>query len=132
MFFQKYLFVIITIVCVTYFQVVLRWQMQKVDALPTSIVLKVVFLIKLVLTNMYLLSAYVVSVISTLCWLMAIRTMSLNTAYPLLSLSLISTSVCGSLILKESLRLSQIIGIAFILIGGYLINYVSIQTPNSI
>lgn len=121
-FFGKYIYIILTITCSTYSQLVLRWQMQKVIVMPSSFILKILFLLRLILTNGFVFSAFCASLISALSWLLALRALPLGLIFPLLSLTYVTIGIGSYVFLKEPFKAMQIAGILLILTGSYLVH----------
>ena len=118
----KYLYVLLTIIFTTYGQLVLKWRLSQL-ALPNSLFNKVFFLTKAILTDFYIFSGFLAAYFASMCWMIAIKKLQLNIAYPLMSLSFVLVFIFSIFIWNEKFHFIQIIGLGFILLGIVLIGY---------
>lgn len=119
---SDYSYVFMTIVLSTTSQIILKWQIKKIAAFPSSFSEKILYMIRMIITNYFVLFAYFICFIASICWLLALKKLSLNVAFPLLSLSFVTVCTASSIVFREPLKISQILGILFILVGSYLVN----------
>lgn len=120
---SKYLYVLLTIIFTTYGQLMLKWRLSQSAELPSDLVNKIFFLTKSILTDFYIFSGFFAAYCASLCWMMAIKKLQLNIAYPLMSLSFVLVFIFSILFWNEKATLPQIFGLIFILIGVSLVGY---------
>ncbi len=119
----KYLYVLLTILFTTYGQLTLKWRLSQLAELPDNIFNKAFFLTKTILTDFYIFSGFLSAYIASLFWMIAIKKLQLNVAYPLMSLSFVLVFLFSTFFWNEKASISQIIGVLFILSGVTLISY---------
>lgn len=74
-----------------------------------------------VLLNPYVLLGFVMYALSTIFWLIALSKKELSFVYPFISLTYIIVLVLSSLVLKESMGVSKLVGTLIIIIGLIII-----------
>lgn len=74
-----------------------------------------------VLLNPYVLLGFVMYALSTIFWLIALSKKELSFVYPFISLTYIIVLVLSSLVLKESMGFSKLVGTLIIIIGLIII-----------
>ena len=74
-----------------------------------------------VLLNPYVLLGFVMYGLSTVFWLIALSKRELSFVYPFISLTYILVLVLSSLVLKESMGFSKLVGTLIIIIGLIII-----------
>lgn len=79
------------------------------------------FDIKLLLTNYHLILGVAVYGISTILYVYALNKEQLSIIYPIAATSYIWTTIFSKILLKESIGLTSLIGVFFILLGVTLI-----------
>ncbi len=79
------------------------------------------FDIKLLLTNYHLILGVAVYGISTILYIYALNKEQLSIIYPIAATSYIWTTIFSKILLKESIGLTSLIGVFFILLGVTLI-----------
>lgn len=75
--------------------------------------------------NPWLLAGLACYVVSLAVWLIALSRVSVNVAYPMLSLGYVMTAVLAWIFFGERLSLVQILGIGVIILGVYLLTRTS-------
>ncbi len=75
-----------------------------------------------ILTNVYILSGLLLYAISAILWLGALSTLDVSYMYPLLSLAYVITAILAFVLLKESITLLRWVGIAFVVVGCFMIS----------
>ena len=73
-----------------------------------------------VLLNKWLIVALVVYFVATVLWLLVLRKVPLNLAYPFVALAFIFVPVLGHYLLGEPLRLQSLLGAALIGLGVWV------------
>ena len=79
------------------------------------------FDIKLLLTNYHLILGVAVYSVSTILYIYALNKEQLSIIYPIVATSYIWTTIFSKVFLKESIGLTSVVGIFFILLGVTLI-----------
>ncbi len=114
---SRYFYVFLCILLTSYGQLVIKWQLNKLPALPHSFIYRSFVLTKIILTNVYVLSGFVAAYLAGLCWMTAIKKLNLNIAYPFMSLSFVIVFLASTVIFRESISYMQVIGLALIVLG---------------
>ncbi len=115
---SAWLFIAATILFTVYGQIILKWQMSKVDTTLVSSGLygKVVFFGGMLLKP-WVISAYLAAFLASAAWMMAILRLPLSTAYPFMALNFVLVILAGYLWFGEQLRPGQMLGAALIVLG---------------
>lgn len=79
------------------------------------------FDIKLLLTNYHLILGVAVYGVSTILYIYALNKEQLSIIYPIAATSYIWTTIFSKILLKESIGLTSVVGVFFILLGVTLI-----------
>ena len=124
-FLGSYAYVILTIFTAVYYQLVLKWQLTKIGAMPAALPAKIYFLIQTSLTNVYLISAFIAAAAGVFSWMLAMKVLPLNTTFPLLSLCYVFVFVLSSYIFHEPIHMLQIFGLVLITLGVALLGFAS-------
>ena len=111
-----YLYIVLTIAFTVYGQLVLKWQMAGVGALPSQAIDKVVFLLKLLL-NPWVFSAFVGAFLASLAWMAAMTKFEISHAYPFMSLNFVLVILAGSMLFHEAMTPYKLAGLVLIVIG---------------
>ena len=111
-----HLYVFLTIAFTVYGQLVLKWQMQGIGALPESGLQKLVFLTRLVL-NPWVLSGFVAAFLASLAWMAAMTRLEMSYAYPFMSLAFVIVVGAGALFYGEPLTVGKFVGTALVVCG---------------
>ncbi|MCH9631809.1 MAG: 4-amino-4-deoxy-L-arabinose-phosphoundecaprenol flippase subunit ArnE [Chlamydiae bacterium] len=122
-FLGSYGYVALTIFTTVYFQLILKWQLVKMPVMPDALPGKIYLLISTVLTNVYLLSAFLAAATGLISWMLALKVLPLSTTFPMLSLSYILVMVLSSYIFNEQVYALQIVGLVFISLGVALLGF---------
>ena len=105
-----------TILCTVYGQIVVKWQVPKAGALPASFSERIAFLLHLFL-NPWILSSTAAGFGALLCWLAALTKFELSYAYPFMSLAFVLVLVLSALLFHEALTTAKILGVLLIVAG---------------
>ena len=105
-----------TILCTVYGQIVAKWQVGKAGALPASFSERIPFLLHLFL-NPWILSSTAAGFGALLCWLSAMTKFELSYAYPFMSLAFVLVLVLSVLLFHEALTAAKILGVLLIIAG---------------
>jgi len=114
-----YLYILGTVLCTVYGQLILKWRIVRYGTLPDGICSKFIFLFKL-LFDPFIFSGFTIAFMASFFWMAAMTKFDLSYAYPIIvgGLALI-TSVFAIIFFKEPLSIYKIIGISLIILGVY-------------
>ena len=115
---SAWLFIAATVFFTVYGQIILKWQMSKVD---TSLVSsgfhdRAMFFAGMLLKP-WVISAYLAAFLASATWMMAILRLPLSTAYPFMALNFVLVVAAGYVWFGEQLRTGQLVGAVLIVIG---------------
>lgn len=112
---MSYLFIACTVLLTVYGQLVLKWQVGLYPGIATQgMTARNIFLL---LTNPWVISAFVAAFGASLFWMWALSRMPLSKAYPFTALSLPIVAIIASLLFHESLDTAKVLGTALIMSG---------------
>ena len=112
-----YFYILGTIVCTVYGQLILKWRIGKYGELPDAFLDKLVFLFKL-LFDPFIFSGFAVAMLASFFWMAAMTKFDVSYAYPFITAGLtLLTVVLAILLLGESFTLPKMLGVLFIVIG---------------
>lgn len=110
-----------TIILTVYGQIILKWRLNQLEALPDSFLEKLVFLLRSIF-DPYIFSSFFSAFLASLMWMAALKEFELSKAYPLMSLSFVFVSGISYFLFNESMNVYKISGTALVLIGILLIS----------
>lgn len=113
---MSYLYVFLTIALTVYGQIVIKWQVLQVGALPVNLHERFFFLVRL-LVNPWIISAFAAAFLASIAWMAAMTKLPLSHAYPFMSLAFVLVLVLSGLFFQEAITAPKIIGLAFIVLG---------------
>jgi len=112
-----YFYILGTVLCTIYGQIILKWRIGKFGYLPEGISQKVLFLLKLIL-DPFIFSGLFAAFLASLFWMAAVTRLDLSAAYPIITAGLTTiTVVLAIVVLKEPLSFSKAIGVILIISG---------------
>lgn len=111
-----HIYILLTLLLTVYGQLVLKWQMTGVGALPAGTGDKVVFLLRQFL-NPWIMSGFASAFLASLAWMAAMTRFDLNYAYPFMSLAFIIVMVFTVVFLNEQLSPQRIVGTLMVVAG---------------
>jgi len=114
---MNYLYVALTVLLTVYGQIVIKWQAAKAGFLPAGAGDKVLFLLRLVLLNPWVLSGLFAAFLASLTWAAAMTKFPLSHAYPFMSFAFVLVLILSALVLHEPLTWPKIVGMTFIVVG---------------
>lgn len=113
---MSYLYISITILLTVYGQLVIKWQVLKAGAFPEDAGEKLWFLLQLLL-NPWVISAFLVALLSSVTWMAAMTKLQLSHAYPFMSLAFVFVLIFSNLFFHEPITQPKIIGVLLVIIG---------------
>ena len=114
-----YLWVGLTILLSVYGQIVLKWRLSSMGAMPDTWQGGAWYLFK-VLLDVYVISSFVAAFLASLCWMAALTKFDLSHAYPFTAVSFILVLLFGWLLLGEAISLAKLSGVALIILGIWI------------
>ena len=111
-----HVYIALTLLLTVYGQLVLKWQMGGVGALPAGPVDKIWFLLRQFL-NPWVFSGFASAFIASLAWMAAMTRFELNYAYPFMSLAFVIVMLFSVLFLGEQLNFARIAGTMMVVTG---------------
>ena len=115
-----YVFIALTVLCTVYGQLVIKWQVSRLGALPADAYGKLTFLAKALL-NPWIVSGLAAAFVASLFWMLALSKLPLSTAYPYTAASFVLVLVFAALLLSEPISLGKLLGTALIVAGVALL-----------
>ncbi|HUV36388.1 MAG TPA: hypothetical protein VMX58_05565 [Patescibacteria group bacterium] len=114
---MKYITVMLTLLFVTYGQLIIKHEINKMGQIPTDGIASAATFFLRALTNIGILSGLAAAVCAAFAWMAAMSKFQLGSIYPLLSLNFVLVPLLSAIIFKESLNAYNISGIAIIVLG---------------
>jgi multidrug transporter EmrE-like cation transporter len=115
-----FLYILASILCTVYGQIVVKWQVGSAGPLPADGRGRVYFLLGMVL-NPWILSGVVAGFLALLCWMAAMTKFELSYAYPFMSLAFVLVTALSALLFHETLTAPKVLGLLLI-VGGIIIS----------
>jgi drug/metabolite transporter (DMT)-like permease len=109
-------YVLGSVLCTVYGQIVVKWQVAKAGALPAALSEKILFLFKLVL-NPWIMTAMVGGFLALVCWLAAMTKFELSYAYPFMSLAFVFVLILSAVLFHEAVTVPKVLGTLLIIAG---------------
>lgn len=119
-----YFYTGITLILTVYGQIILKWRLNQLEALPDSFLEKLTFLLKSIF-DPYIFSSFFSAFLASLTWMAALKEFELSKAYPLMSLSFVFVSFISYFLFNESMNVYKILGTVLVLAGIILISKAS-------
>lgn len=114
---MKYITVVLTLLFVTYGQLIIKHEINGMGRIPTDSLGAMATFFLRALTNIGILSGLAAAVCATFAWMASMSRFQLGSIYPLLSLNFVIVPLLAAIIFKESLNAYNISGIVIIVIG---------------
>jgi multidrug transporter EmrE-like cation transporter len=112
-----YFYILGTVLCTIYGQLILKWRIVRYGQLPDGLAEKLTFLFK-ALVDPFIFSGLVAAFLASLFWMAAVTRLDLSSAYPLITAGLTTITVILSIVLlKEPLSFSKVLGVLLIVSG---------------
>ncbi|WP_454764698.1 EamA family transporter [Cupriavidus campinensis] len=111
-----YFYIFATIAFTTYGQVILKWRIAKLGALPQGGWDKLKFLLLLLLDPL-IFSGFLSAFLASLAWMAAMTKFDLSHAYPFMSLNFAIVLCLSAWILGEPLSGPKLVGVVMIMFG---------------
>lgn len=111
-----HIYIALTLLLTVYGQLVLKWQMGSVGALPDAPVDKVWFLLRQ-FSNPWIVGGLAAAFLASLAWMAAMTRFELNYAYPFMSLAFLIVMLFSVLFLGEQLNIARVAGTVMVVAG---------------
>ncbi|MEH2259731.1 MAG: hypothetical protein V7K60_26810 [Nostoc sp.] len=111
-----HLYILLTILFTVYGQIIIKWQINLSAAIPSEMIGKIYFFLRL-LINPWILSAFIAAFLASLSWMAALTKFTLSYAYPFMSLTFILVIFLSSILFKEAITISKTISLGLIIAG---------------
>lgn len=117
---MKYFSVVLTLVFVTYGQLIIKYEINKIGRIPADSTWEMIrYFIKAV-TNLGILSGLCAAFLAALSWMAAMSKFELSSVYPLLSFNFVLVPLLSIFLFNESFNLFKMLGIALICLGIFV------------
>lgn len=116
-----YAYIFLTIILTVYGQIILKWRLNQLEALPELFMQKVFLLIKF-LFDPYIFSSFFSAFLASLAWMAALKEFELSKAYPFMSLSFVGVLIISYWLFKETVTIQKILGSIMIIVGVILVS----------
>jgi len=111
-----YFYIFGTIFFTVYGQIVLKWRINEVGTLPESLMVKVLFLVKL-LFDPWIFSCFFAAFIASFFWMAAMTKFDISYAYPFMSSAFVLVFLLSVVLFQEPATWQKIVGLLFIVAG---------------
>jgi multidrug transporter EmrE-like cation transporter len=112
----NHIYIFLTIFFTVYGQMIIKWQVSLVGAMPEELLLKIQFLLRLIIKP-WVLSGYASALLASIAWMAAMSKFQLSYAYPFMSLAFVLVLFLSSIFFYEAITMPKVIGMAFIVLG---------------
>jgi multidrug transporter EmrE-like cation transporter len=109
-------FVFLTIIAAVYSQLVMKWRVGRVGALPPDLTEKIWVLARL-LIDPWVISGIIVTFLGGISWMVAMTKVELSYAYPFIGLVFVLILISSSLLFHEAVTISKIVGVLLVVAG---------------
>ncbi|MFK3798190.1 EamA family transporter [Pseudomonas sp. NPDC088444] len=113
---SDYTYIAATIFFTVYGQLILKWRIARMGALPTEMFAKLKFLIFL-LFDPAIFSGFAAAFLASLAWMAAMTKFDLSHAYPFMSLNFVIVLLLGGWFLHEPVSMQKVVGVLLIVTG---------------
>lgn len=113
---MNHLYIFLTILLTVYGQIVIKWQVNLVGAMPVDLGDKIEFMFRLLL-NPWIISGFLAAFLAALSWIAAMSKFPISYAYPFMSLAFVLVLILSNVFFKEPITLGKSVGMGFIILG---------------
>lgn len=111
-----FIYVLGSVFFTVYGQLIVKWQVGKAGAFPTTFSQKIAFLTNLIVSP-WILSAIAAGFFALLCWLAAMTKFELSYAYPFMSLAFVFVLILSAIFFHEAVTVPKVLGVLLIMAG---------------
>lgn len=112
-----YFYIACCIAFTVYGQIVIKWRMNMNLDMPDGVSSKVIRLLTLVLTDIWILSGLAGAFAASLFWMLAMTKFQISYAYPFMSVAFVLVLLISVPLFGESLNAAKLFGTALIIFG---------------
>lgn len=112
----NYVYILGTILFTVYGQIILKWRMQLYKDLPSGLIDKFYFMLKLLL-DPFILSGFIAAFVASLFWMIAMTKFEISYAYPFTSLSFVLVFIISIFLFGETISIGKVAGLLLIVLG---------------
>jgi len=118
----KYLTIVMTIIFVTYGQIIIKYEINKLKGLDIENFRSIAIFLFRCVGNFWILSGLFAAVIAAGAWMLAMSKFELSKAYPMLSINFALVPLLSVLIFGETLNTAKTIGTVLIVAGVVILS----------
>lgn len=115
-----YILVLISVAAMTAAQLLLKKGLISIGGSPAGLHEIVPFFLK-AYSNIYIITAVVLTIVTALCWILAVSKSQLSFLYPFMALSYVLVALFSMLLFKEDVNILRWLGIIVICTGVFLV-----------
>ena len=116
-----YILIFIAVISMTAAQLLAKKGILSLGQLPSTISEIIPFFLK-VYSNVYVISAVLITIVASLAWLLALSRAQLSFAYPFMALSYVLVVLFSLLFFREDVSILRWSGILVICLGVFLVS----------
>lgn len=117
---MRYFLVTVVIVLVTYGQLIIKYEVNRMGAVPLGNIREAIGYGFSALTSLYILSGLFAAALAALAWIAALSRYELSSVYPLLSLNFVLVPLLSIHFFGESMDVFKLVGAAIIVFGVFV------------
>ena len=117
---MRYFLVTVVIALVTYGQLIIKYEVNRLGAVPLGNFKETISYGFSALTSLYILSGLFAAGLAALAWIAALSRYELSSVYPLLSLNFVLVPLLSVYFFGESMDAFKLFGTAIIVIGVFV------------
>ncbi len=117
---MRYFLVAVVIALVTYGQLIIKYEVNRLGAVPLGNFKETIGYGFSALTSLYILSGLFAAGLAALAWIAALSRYELSSVYPLLSLNFVLVPLLSVYFFGESMDAFKLFGTAIIVIGVFV------------
>ena len=117
---MRYFLVTVVIALVTYGQLIIKYEVNRMGAMPLDNIKEAIGYGFSALTSLYILSGLFAAALAALAWIAALSRYELSSVYPLLSLNFVLVPLLSVHFFGESMDVFKLVGAAIIVFGVFV------------
>lgn len=121
-FIVDHLYIFLSIFFAVLSQLIIKWKMSVFDLSHISTMGEKFLFAASLLLNPYIMLSIFLTLLSGLSWMIAMTKFDLSYAYPFTALGYILILVFSALLFHESLTISKLLGVLFIVTGIFVVS----------
>jgi undecaprenyl phosphate-alpha-L-ara4N flippase subunit ArnF len=116
---NPYFYIAGTLIFTVYGQIILKWRLSQMGALPAALKDKLWFMVGALL-DPFIISGFVAAFLASVCWMAAMTSFELTKAYPFMSLAPALVFIIGVGFMGETYTPGKVVGLLLIAAGTYV------------